>query len=224
MPDDTHIGKWQQQSGRLDHDQFLTPLARALIEFGTIAIDVGAFDGDHTIVYSDKVGPNGHVYAFEPGKTAFNCLEHNVTQFPTKNVTPLNMALGIGPGSVTVHEDANLGASRATPCDHVSTPVAPLRSLDGVMEDYPDDRRISFIKIDAEGWERDILVGAYMTISKHRPRMLLEVNPGALAARKPQQTVDVLRGTLETLKYNATIVQPECKWDSPQFDILCIPR
>ena len=54
------------------------------------------------------------------------------------------------------------------------------RTLDSIVEEFnlePD-----FIKIDVEGFEHIVLSGASQTLSKFRPRIVLEANPGDPAA------------------------------------------
>ena len=42
-------------------------------------IDIGAFIGYYTLMFSYKTGTKGKVYSFEPEKIAFNYLEKNIT-------------------------------------------------------------------------------------------------------------------------------------------------
>ena len=71
---DNCICRFVEQSGRLDHDQNMLPIVLSYIPIGGVVIDVGAFIGDHTIAYLNKVRENGMVYAFEPYINAFECL------------------------------------------------------------------------------------------------------------------------------------------------------
>jgi len=55
--------------------------------------------------------------------------------------------------------------------------TVPMRTLDSF--DYTD---IGFIKIDVEGYEYKVLLGAKETIKKYRPVLLVEQNRGNLNA------------------------------------------
>ena len=49
----------------------------------------------------------------------------------------------------------------------------PATALD--LLGYPD-REVDFVKIDVEGGELDVLVGAEQTIRTHQPRLLIEIH------------------------------------------------
>ena len=56
---DLCISKWVRESGRLDHDQNMLPLLKPFIPLHGVVFDIGAFIGDHTIFYSNRVGDKG---------------------------------------------------------------------------------------------------------------------------------------------------------------------
>ena len=43
VPADTHLGHWQQETNKLDHDNFLPPLVCSHLKAGGVVIDCGAF-------------------------------------------------------------------------------------------------------------------------------------------------------------------------------------
>ncbi|MFN4185583.1 MAG: FkbM family methyltransferase, partial [Hyphomonas sp.] len=53
--------------------------------------------------------------------------------------------------------------------------IVPLISLDEIMT-YIDCPPVSFIKIDVEGGELDVLRGGIETLKKHRPSILCEID------------------------------------------------
>jgi len=53
---DTHISSWVESTGRFDHDQNALPIILEHIKEGDWVVDGGAFIGDHTKAYKDKVG------------------------------------------------------------------------------------------------------------------------------------------------------------------------
>src|SRR5687767_9160852 len=74
---DSHISKWCESEKRLDHDQNLLPVILSYVKKGDWVVDAGAFIGDHTRAYLDRVGATGVVVALEPNPEAFECLKHN---------------------------------------------------------------------------------------------------------------------------------------------------
>jgi FkbM family methyltransferase len=203
------IGGWQVESGRLDHDRWVLEKIRPHFHENDVVIDVGALNGDHTIAYSQWVGPGGTVVAFEPGEVAYRCLAHNIQLFPHKNVQAHQAALGrVNDVCEHVVNHENLGGSV------VKTGVGkiPMITLDAFCFGFS---RLNFIKIDAEGMEADILDGGRITILKHLPILMLEVRPAVVP-------YEILATKLFDLGYTPRVLQ-DCPTDSPQFDIICFP-
>jgi FkbM family methyltransferase len=73
--------------------------------------------------------------------------------------------------------------------------VVPVRTLDSLVggTSLPGD---VLIKIDVEGNEVAVLLGAQHLIASRRPRLLIELNEPALVAsgRRPSDLVELLRG------------------------------
>jgi len=64
-----------------------------LVRSGDIVIDVGACTGEYAVPAARRVGPTGHVYAFEAAPGPFRCLERNAANAKLKNITAVNMAV-----------------------------------------------------------------------------------------------------------------------------------
>jgi FkbM family methyltransferase len=202
---DTHISKWVEESGRLDHDQYALPIILQHIKKGDAVVDAGAFIGDHTKAYIDKVGPNGTVYAFEPNRKAFKCLTHNC---PTARY--VNAGLGIKKEMLGMVFSENAGAS------HIIDGGDNAAIID--LDEYKF-KRVDFIKLDIEGFETFALIGAAGTIKRCRPIMWIEVNSGAL--ERAGSSVGELYNIITELDYKWTAYPEE---SGPQYDILCIPQ
>lgn len=225
VPADSHLGKWQRKADKLDHDEFLVPFVTSKLKEGMTILDIGAFDGDHTVAYSKAVGDTGMVVAVEPGATAFECLLHNAGLFPIKNVFPVRSAVGEHCGESVSHvPDLNLGASVCVGMHHENL-VEGESYLLTVNIDYLTQqcaRKVDFIKLDIEGWEVDALIGASKTLTDHKPKLLIEVNESALKARN--ETPLSIFQVLAHHGYTYQIVQPDCKLGDPQYDIWCQPQ
>jgi len=202
---DTHISKWVEETGRLDHDQYALPIILEHIKSGDTVIDVGAFIGDHTIAYINKVGKDGHVYAFEPNKIAFDCLKHNCP-----SAAAFNVGLSDKEEFLSYELAPNAGAGRIKESGQVKIQTMCLDSL--AIKD------VSFIKIDVEGFEMNVLKGAQETISKFKPSMWIEINETALAANNC--SAEEIENYLSGIGYK-TEPFPE-KGD--QYDILCTTK
>lgn len=223
VAEDTHIGRWCEEVGKLCHDEFLPEIVAKHLKPDMTVIDAGANIGSHSIRYNQILGLKGLIVCVEPGKETFECLQKNAELFAfPKNVYCLQAALGERDGDSCAHvSNENTGASH---CEMVFHRVPGSTYLLTVTVDYIRNqiqRKVDFIKMDVEGFEVKVLIGASKCLHEDRPSLLIEVNPGALAKQgdKEQDIYDILTHH----KYQYSICQPECSKGSEQYDLLCIP-
>lgn len=158
-------GEWSQ--GEVD-------LMARIIRPGDCVVEVGSNLGTHTVPLAKMVGEHGSVIAFEPQRLIFQLLCSNLVANEVTNVWAYNAAVGRVPGRVMVPEIDpgtvyNFGGVR------VGSPTGTLTSL--VMLDSLELHKVDFLKIDAEDYEPAVLLGAYETINRFLPPMLIEYNP-----------------------------------------------
>ncbi len=190
---------------------------------GSLVLDIGASLGFYTIplgVAAQRVG--ARVIAIEPVTRNCEVLRRNVALNGLESVVSvIRCALGRVPGQVSLHIESG-GTGNATivtglPADEVarhdqagntgSTEVVDVRTLDDLelpAEDW--ERPCSLMKIDAEGFEMDILTGAASFIARHRPVLFAEFNPSwletrGLRASAPAEWAAENRYTCEELAY-----------------------
>lgn len=211
LPNDTHISKWVRESGRLDHDQNMLPIVLPFIKPGAIVIDAGAYIGDHTIAYAKSVGVDGFVFAFEPSPEAFECLQYNLEGMT--NTTCFNQGLSSKIGSKgIVKYTNNIGMNYLSEGNDISVTSIDDLGLFGV----------DFIKIDCEGYELEILKGAYETINKYKPVLLIEINKETLKRNKVSEK-DIFK-FLENAGYKYRNIYFEQSLSGEQYDIICEPK
>lgn len=206
---DTHLGKWAEESGRLDHDQSALPQVLPFIPIGGIVVDVGANIGTHTIAYARKAD---RVFAFEPFPPAYECLEHNMKSL--HNVEIFKIALGSKKGKAKIAcTNENYGmASISEEGEEIE-----VNTLDSLFKS-----KIDFIKIDAEGFEIEILEGGKNAIGKSKPVMYIEVNEHTL--RLKGHTKQDLLDRIEGLGYSYRNIYPGHGFEDDQFDVICFPK
>jgi FkbM family methyltransferase len=115
-----------------------------------------------------------YVIAFEPMVEHYECLIENTAN--RQNVSAFNYALGDANSTLfmTQHFE-NSGMSKVS--DTVTDILVEQYTLDSVYN-YQFGP-IDFIKIDAEGHEPRILLGAERTIISHKPVICIEILPNA---------------------------------------------
>lgn len=219
VPADTHLSRWITEQRRLDVQAEYCRLFQRYIPAGGVVLDVGACLGDHTLSYSQMVGPTGRVHAFEPNPAAFECLAYNMRKHP--NVTLHQLGLWVGETRMGIlpspTQPFNLGATMLDPTDE-TIKIARAVALDTITGSWP---RIDFIKIDAEGCEPWIIAGAFHTLNRLRPVVLVELNRPVLA-RKRKTPRDVTE-PLERLGYCIMPSEPHHSLEWDEVDALCLP-
>jgi FkbM family methyltransferase len=209
---DECISKWVESEGRLDHDPNSLPIMLSYVKEGDHVLDVGAFMGDHTLAYSKKVGDKGLVLAYEPNPIAFECLEYNMKELG--NVIILNEGLSDSKGYLKLTDvPTNAGMTYAGKSKK-GIKCNTIDSLDWV--------KLDFIKIDAEGFEHNILKGAIETIKKFKPIMVIEINNHALL-RNGTSNNDIYI-MLNELGYDYKNIYEGQTLYEEQLDLLCIPK
>lgn len=159
-------GEWAQEELNM-LGQFVHP--------GDTVLDVGAFIGTHTRAFSQMVGAQGIVHAFEPNKQVCCELLKNAQLASHSNIKTYQIALGRCKQSRFLLQDdllTNLGTSQLTEdnrsADAATVDVQPLDNL--------NFSGIDFIKADIEGMELDLLGGGIRTICQYKPVIFLEAN------------------------------------------------
>ena len=154
-------------------------LLSKVVKRGDRVIDVGAHLGAYTFVLAKLVGKKGMVWAFEPSPMCFLYLK-NGFRF-RKQVKLHNLALSSKNQDLTLHSpDSSHGNPIASAGGSISQ-----KFLDGRKEmvagqtlDTFNLQDLSFIKIDTEGHELDVLVGSLQTIRASKPILLIEIFRG----------------------------------------------
>ena len=167
-------------SGLREWEKETSPVILDNVQRACCFIDVGANCGIYTVL-GCTVNPNVRVVAVEPVPKIAAALANNVTQNGLgSRVTILNVALSDLDGSVYFHEaeDSTMGSLAVNGYHGQPGKVIQVkcRTLDSLVEEL--NLRPDFVKIDVEGFEHVVLSGASHTLSKFRPRIVLEANPG----------------------------------------------
>jgi FkbM family methyltransferase len=127
---------------------------REAIRPGAVVADIGANIGYYTLLMSRAVGPEGRVYAVEPGPAIRARLEDALTRNGITNVTVIPYGISDRSERRSFEQaSANLGASKF---GEVSDDGIELRRLADVIP-AEDLARLSFIKLDVEGMEAPVM-------------------------------------------------------------------
>lgn len=178
------------------YERSLTRIIRSLVSPGDISVDVGANFGWHTVSMAECVAKEGQVFAFEPNSEMFGVLEQNIALNDLESqTTAINAAVGEVEASGQLHAADGQSAIGYVSLDDSNGAGGPGESvkivpIDDVLADHLSN--ISFIKIDAEGFEPFVLRGMRGVIaSENPPAIMVEFSPEALE-RQPHGTAGLL--------------------------------
>lgn len=141
------------------------------VEKNNVVVQAGGCCGMYPVFFSSLFTK---VYTFEPDDLNYFCLEKNISSY--KNVFAQKKALHDDETSCTMlkaspgGDEMNVGMHRIGKIGEGETETTTIDSLQ--LDDC------DLIHLDAEGHEVPILYGAADTISKFKPVVVLEDNPG----------------------------------------------
>lgn len=172
----------------LDHIQGefepnMVKIFESLVKDEDIVLDVGANIGCTSLLFG-QLGKR--VFSFEPSPSTFSLLCANLANGEMHNVTPVNLGLGRENSTLqlTFSSDNRAGgfvsnqivASAGHQIEDISI-VAGDKWLNEAKID-----RVDFIKIDVEGFEKNVIEGLSETLTTSKPIVVLELNHWCLNA------------------------------------------
>jgi FkbM family methyltransferase len=138
-----------------------------------VCLDIGANIGNHAVNFADYFA---HVHAFEPNEKALDLLRINAKL--RNNITIHPIGLSDQRQTIEVVQPAhNLGGTGASATGTADDTLVDLKlkALDAIELDLAG-RPITFVKIDVEGFEAEVIKGAAGTLAMHRPVIGMEVD------------------------------------------------
>jgi FkbM family methyltransferase len=163
--------------------RFITTLLRQ----GQTAVDIGANVGWLTLVMAAAVGPTGRVVAVEPSPREHAVLEDHLARNRLSWVIARPEAVADRRGALTLHiadhahpGQNTFGAFAYGDVREVDAIMVPTITMDAIIRDDAIGP-VALVKMDVEGAEYRVLLGAGNTLRQVRPVFLLEVQPASLA-------------------------------------------
>jgi FkbM family methyltransferase len=204
---------------------------------GGTAIDVGANLGAHSMMMAKCYE---HLFAFEPQPTLHKLLRGNLSPF--LNTTTYNAACGNNDGlldlpQVNYGAELNFGGIGRECLDHLPDEQRKEISMFKIQSRMLDRcdaiqaaEKISLIKVDVEGMEKEVLEGARKTISKHQPILYVENDKPAHSKALVDYIYNVLAYRAwwhvtflynpANFKHNAENVFPNIA----SYNLICVPE
>jgi FkbM family methyltransferase len=163
-----------------------------IIKNGDYVIEVGGHIGYFSTLYSNIIGPDGKLDVFEPSGENLKYLKKNVSLM-TPNLSKIVSIIEKGVGNENVfldfyidpitgqnnsfvkdfegfYDNRKYSAEKNAKLLTVKVPVIRIDDYLQNKSNYPN-----FIKIDVEGFEFNVIIGAKNTIEKYKPSLMIEI-------------------------------------------------
>ena len=154
------------------------------IKEGDLVIDIGANMGDTTVPMALCAGKNGCTIGFDPNPYVFKILEANAALNKDKtNIHPVRNAITTQEEEFYfISSEASFGNGGISPTKESvhGKFVFPEKIKGIVLENFLEknyaDRlsKFSFIKIDTEGYDKEILKSIYKLLERYKPVIIAE--------------------------------------------------
>lgn len=178
----------------------LTNFMKAYLKKGDVVIDIGACFGWHTLEMARIIGDKGIVYAFEPQIDNIKLLETNIEQNNFNNIIVHKVALGnknmetvicnayidetmnCGDSFISPHYNKLVGTDDVNFLEEIgkcgknhtlNKEIVTCTTLDDIK--ISPGKRIKFIKLDVQGFEKMVLEGGVNILSFHKPVIVIEL-------------------------------------------------
>lgn len=136
---------------------------------GMTVVDCGAHHGMMTVIFAKRVGPRGHVFAYEALPENADVIRANAALNELNNVVVRPVGVGASDAEVGYDRNASNIVVGAKP---TNTDTVSIVALDS---DLPADVRVDFLKIDVEGFEVEAMSGMRRILAM-RPIIDLEIH------------------------------------------------
>lgn len=149
----------------MTHDELIDPYLYNIffkeykVNENDVAISLGAGEGEEVQYLSERVGPNGKVFAIEADPRVFAVLQDNISRYKYKNVIALNIAIADFEGSINIVDLGGNGEANYVQKEESNNSVSvQCTTMDKFVSDYSLDK-IDYIKVNIEGAEVEFLKG-----------------------------------------------------------------
>lgn len=186
-------------------EPYTTRLIQEVVEEGEVVADIGANLGYYALLEASLVGKNGKVYAVEPNPPAFKVLRKNVELNDFDNLSIHEIAIGEKNGTalLRVPNELNIASITSTNArkekvekfsERIKLFKVRMMTFDNFIKNFMHGKTPTFIRMDVEGYEYEIIKGMESLLKTGQPlRLLMEFHFGSLGIEKSSEIIKKLK-------------------------------
>ncbi len=165
----------------------IVELFKKYVTKNMVCLDIGANIGHHSLVLSRLAKK---VISFEPNPHIYRQFKESIELNGITNIEANNFALGNSNVSTYLSfSPGNSGGASFTKIDDKMTDqiTAEIKKMDNLNLE-----KVDFVKMDAEGFEWEIIKGGMKTFEKNRPIIVIEYSPLFLEKTEKDASINIL--------------------------------
>lgn len=136
-------------------------------------IDIGANIGKFSIIMGKRLGKNSKVFAIEPHPENFKILKKNIQLNKLSNVKAINAACSSSKRYLDLYLDEEGTGGHSIKKDAKSAGEKTIK-VKSILLDSCKIKNVKLIKVDVEGAEADVLLGAKKILKRNHPKIIFE--------------------------------------------------
>jgi FkbM family methyltransferase len=210
---------WWYEDLNVETFEFRREKFSELIEEDSIVLDIGASVGYFSLLFGGCIGEKGKVISFEPNPKTFSVLKQHSELNPKLNIVPFNYAVTKETKPYTFYySDPNVFGNgmnggnfnevklgdQIKQFHNYPVEVNGVNIYDFLLKNFKDElHKIKFIKIDTEGYDKEVLKILSPLIKQNKPLLMVE----SFKSSTKEEILDYFN-TIKSLDYNIYDVSP----------------
>jgi FkbM family methyltransferase len=187
------------------HEPLTTHLMIKELKQDMFCLDLGSNIGYYAVIESNIVGESGKIFAIEPSPVNFPILKLNLENQKKNNFSVHNIAIGDKNedmefiiSSKSNWSKIRMNNEKINPEDKIIK--IPVKTLDSFVQEN-DIKKIDILRMDVEGFEYNIILGANKILEKFTPKIFVEIHKMYLGKEKTYEIFNNLKNKGYEIKY-----------------------
>lgn len=170
-----------------------TGIMERFIRPDDVILELGANIGYYVLIESTVLSDKAHIYAVEPGPQNVELLKKNIALNDISNIEVSHMAMSNQKGTAKLYLGQACNLHSLIDSSGTSDARYVEVRTDTVDDFLKDKKPITFLRMDVEGYETEVIHGMQETLkSPQFKRMFVEIHPHRVSPDKMQKFLQTL--------------------------------